>query len=419
MPKFGAFLICIFLFLCYRQQLEVMAEQLKFPSVHEFASEILRGNSSHRLSWLRQYYTSLNHADVADIITENIPEPDSAQASASATAILSSSTKRAPRNQCTETRNQQKDSLRTRKSVKSSRRNLKPRAKPEPPQSNDSLPQIRSSGTLENVDLKPPKKLKIIQKNVQVPNPESEEQEEMVCGARGHKRTKKSSVSSSRACRTDGALSVDQASSSGLGSREAAAFLNCTDRDTPSSSDPSRCSSAVSSKPAGQETEQEQKSLRWTSEKQRQRENSQSSSTSCNQSLLVDLIGDTSILDDILKPKAKNPQQKGNPETPPTPSASPSTGLVKSPPSNLTLDDSCSHIQTEHRVGTPVQTTRSRRKDIWDILSEGNEESINRLTDPEELQRVCINTSFADRSLSKKRESKSLWKTNDKFLWKK
>ncbi|XP_037535984.1 DNA excision repair protein ERCC-6-like 2 [Nematolebias whitei] len=400
-----------------RQQLEVMAEQFKFPSVHEFATEILRGNSSHRLSWLRQYYTSLNHTDVADIITENIPEPDSAQAASSATSTLSSSTKRASRNRYTDTRNQQKESLRTPKSAKFSQRNLKPRSKPEPPQNNDSSPQIRS-GNLENDDLKPPKKPKIIQKNVPVPNPESEKQEEMVCGARGHKRTKKSSVSSSRACRTDGALSVDQASSSGLGSREAAAFLNCTDRDTPSSSDPSRCSSAMSSKPAGQETEQEQKSPRWTSEIQRQRENSQSSVTSCNQSLLTDLIGDTSILDDILKPKAKNPQHKSNPETPRTPSASLSTGL-KSPPSNLTLDDACSHIQTEHRVSTPVQVTRSRRKDIWDILSEGNEESINRLTDPEELQRVCIDTSFAERSLSKKRESTSLWKTNDKFLWKK
>lgn len=413
---FWAFLTCIFLFLYYRQQLEVMAEQFKFPSVHEFATEILRGNSSHRLSWLRQYYTSLKHSDVADIITENIPEPDSAQAASSATAILSSSTKRAPRNQ-------QKKSLRAPNSLKRSQRNLKPRNKPESPQNNDPLPQIRS-GNLENDDLKPPKKLHIIQKNVQdplceVPNPESEEQEEMLCSARGHRRTKKSSVSSCRAHRTDGALSVDQASSSGLGSKEAAAaFLNCTDRDTPSSSDPSRCSSATSSKPTGQETEK-QKSPRWTSEIQRQRENSQSSSTSCNQSLLIDLIGDTSILDDILKPKAKNSPQKSTP-TPPTPSVSLSTGLVKSPLSNLTLDtDTCSHVQTQHRVSTPVQATRSSRKDIWDILSEGNEESINRLTDPEELHRVCINTSFAERSLSKKRESKSLWKTNDNFLWKK
>ncbi|XP_024865145.1 DNA excision repair protein ERCC-6-like 2 isoform X2 [Kryptolebias marmoratus] len=397
-----------------RQQLEEMAENFKFPSVHEFASEILRRNSSDRLSWLRQHYTSLNHSDVAKTITENLPEPDSAQITSSTAATSSSSsssTKRAARNQHA---GNKKESLRTTKSVKCAQGNRKPRTKlgstiNDKTINNASLPQIRS-GNLQNDDLEPPKKQKILQKNAQdllcdVPDPASEEQEEVVCSARGHKRTKTSSVSSSRVCRAAGGLSVDQASSSGLGSGEAAAFLSRSDRDTPSSSDLRlRCSSAVSSKPAGQETEQEQKSPPRTSEIQRHGENSQPPSASCNQSLLTDLIGDTSILDDLLKPKPKNSQPKGTAETPPASSLD--TGLG-------------SHLHTPHRVSAPVQATKSSRKDIWDILDEGNEESINRLTDPEELQRVCINTSFAARRFPKQREGKSLWKTNENFLWKK
>lgn len=399
-------------FLCvYRQQLEAMAEQLKFPSVREFATEIVRRDSPRRLSLLREYYTSLNHSDVTTTITETFPEPDSAQTT-STTATSPSSTKTAARNRHSGTKNQQKESLRTAKSLKSAQRNLKARTKPESPQSNKALPQIRSRN-LQNDDLEPPKKQKILQKNVQDPLrdvPEAEEQEEMVSRGGGHKRTMKSRVSSSPAHRTDGGLGVNQASSSGLESGEAAASLSRTHRDTPSPSDLSR----RRSKPAGQETEKESKPLLST------RENSQPASTSCHQSLLKDLIGDTSILDDILKPKAKCSQQQNTPETRPASTAPLSTRLVISPPSSLTSDtDSRSRVQTAPQVAAPVQETKSSRKDIWDILNEGNEESINRLTDPEELQRVCVNASFAASRFPKQTESRSLWKTNEKFLWKK
>uniref|UniRef100_A0A8C6PNR1 Excision repair cross-complementation group 6-like 2 n=1 Tax=Nothobranchius furzeri TaxID=105023 RepID=A0A8C6PNR1_NOTFU len=265
-----------------RQQLEQMAEKFKFASVQSFAVEILRGNSSHRLSWLQQYYTSQNHADLAKIVTAKFPEPDSAQSS-STTATSTPSTKPAAKSRHTTQNLPQKEPLGTTESGDCTRRNPKPKTKTKSP-------------------------------------------------------------------------------SSGQRSEKAAAFLSRTDRDTPSSSDLGCRSSALSSKPTAQETEQELPS--------RVREISPSSS-SCNQSFLMDLLGDTSILDDLLKPRPKN------------------------------------------RVSAQA---KGSHRDIWDILDEGNEESINKLTDPLELQRVCISTSFAARGSAGQRDSKSLWKTNDKFL---
>uniref|UniRef100_A0A1A7Z500 Excision repair cross-complementing rodent repair deficiency, complementation group 6-like 2 n=2 Tax=Iconisemion striatum TaxID=60296 RepID=A0A1A7Z500_9TELE len=390
-----------------RQQLEEMAEKFKFPSVQPFAVEILRRNSSHRLSWLRQYYTSQNRSDVAKTVTDNFPEPDSAQSS-STTATLTPSTKLAAKRRHTEKSLEQKESLGTTESSNCTRRNPKPKTKPKSPQNNVSLPQIRSGNLLNDVP-EPPKRQKMLEKNVHgpdVPGSGSEEQEEMVCSARGSKSTKKSSVVSSGACRAGGGLPVEQASSSGHGFEEAAAFLNHADRDTPSSSDLGCCSSAMSSQPTAQETEQEQKSLSRA-------KNTSPSSTSSNRSFLMDLLGDTSILDDLLKPKPKNVQQKNIPEAAPTASAS----LVTHPaPSQAFSPDLSSNIRTTQRAGAQA---KGSHKDIWDILNEGNEESINKLTDPLELQRVCVSTSFAARASAGRRESKSLWKTNDKFLWKK
>uniref|UniRef100_A0A8D3D5G1 Excision repair cross-complementation group 6-like 2 n=1 Tax=Scophthalmus maximus TaxID=52904 RepID=A0A8D3D5G1_SCOMX len=183
--------------------------------------------------------------------------------------------------------------------------------------------------------------------------------------------------------RAGGGLGVDRAGSSGLGSGKPAAFLNHTDRDTPSSPDLSHGRSAMLSKPTARGREREQKSPSRTRETfQGRRENSQTpsppdqaASASSNRSFLTDLIGDTSILDDLLKPKPRSAQ-------------------------------------------IPLHTD-SGSTDFWDILHEGNEESINRLTDPAEVQRVCVNANFSARSKSRDKEGKSLWKTNDKFLWKK
>ncbi|XP_041855810.1 DNA excision repair protein ERCC-6-like 2 isoform X3 [Melanotaenia boesemani] len=405
-----------------RQQLEEMAEKFKFSSVHQFAAEILRRNSTQRLAWLQQYYTSMNNPDLADTVTDNFSEPVSAQIPTSSTTTSSPSTKTTAKKSPTENNRRQKNSLRAKKTSKYIQTNPDPRAKPETPQNNVSALQIISS-IPQNDALEPPKRQKISQKNVldpvcDVPGSESGEQEETVCRARGHKRTKRGSVSGSGGYSTGGGLGVDRAGSSGLGSREAAAFLNHTDRDTPSSSDLSHCSSLILSKPTAQGREQETNSTVRKSEGQRLY--SQTPSTSSDHSFLTDYIGDTSILDDLLKPKPKTAQQRSTPKIAPISSVPLNTNLVTPLSSKVTIDpDSSSHRQTPHHGNTQVQASKGACKDIWDILNEGNEESINRLTDPKEVQRVCINTKVAARSLPAQRESKSLWKTNEKFLWRK
>ncbi|XP_073322863.1 DNA excision repair protein ERCC-6-like 2 isoform X2 [Pagrus major] len=405
-----------------RQQLEEMAEKFNFPSVHQFAVEILRRDSAQRLAWLRQYYSSLNHPDLANTVTNNFPQPDSAQTSSS------TSTKTAATKSEADTRALQKDVLKAKKRPKYAQK------KPETPQNNVSVPQKKPRNPQNDVQ-EPQKKQKIPRKNVHeplsdVPRLDSEEQEERVCSARGHKRTKKGSVSSSGAFRAGGGLGSDQASSRGLGSGEAAAFLNRTDRDTPSSADLSHGRSTTLSKPTAQEREQEQKLSSKTSEPfQGQREKphtpsppEQAPSTSSRHSFLTDLIGDTSILDDLLKPKSRGAQHRGTPKTPPAASSvsvSKSRIILNSDSGSADLLDTLSSPKSHNTLPTRQAATKRSRKDFWDILNEGNEESINRLTDPAEVKRVCISTKFAARSRSGEEESKNLWKTNEKFLWKK
>ncbi|KAI3372762.1 hypothetical protein L3Q82_023219 [Scortum barcoo] len=412
-----------------RQQLEEMAEKLKFPSVHRFAAEILRRKSTQRLAWLRQYYSSLNHPDLANTVADNFPQPDSAQTSTSSTFTETAATKA-----------HTQDVPKAKKKRKYTKTNPEPQIKPETPQNSISVPQTKPRNPQNDVQ-EPQEKQKIPRKNVleplsDVPSLESEEQEETVCSARGHKRTKRGSVSSSGAFRAGGGLGLEQASSSGLGSGEAAAFLNHTDRDTPSSPDLSHGRSTMLSKPTAQERERVQKLTSRTSETlQGQRENPQTpsspeqhASTSSHCSFLTDLIGDISILNDLLKPKSRVARQSSAPKTPPAlSSVSVSTCPATPSPTRMNLNtDSVSAVLSDslpsansNRAPKHQAASKGSRKDFWDLLNEGNEESINRLTDPAEVQRVCINTNFAARRKSGDEESKSLWKTNEKFLWKK
>lgn len=415
-------------------------EKFKFPSFHQFAVEILRGNSTQRLTWLREYYTSLNHPDLAHTVTKTFPQPDSAQTSSSSTATSSTSTKTAATKSHTNPRTPQKHVPEARKRPKHTQKNPEPKTKPEKPQNNVSVPQKKPRNPQNDVQ-DPQKKQKLPQKNVvellsDVPSLESEEQEETVGIARGHKRTKRGSVSSSGAFRAGGGLGLDRGSSSGLGSVEAAAFLNRTDRDTPSSPDLSHGRSTSLSKPAAQGREEKQKLSSKTSETfQGQRENpqtasppEQATSTSSHRSFLTDLIGDTSILNDLLKPKPRGALQRGTPKTPPAlSSVSVGTCLNTPSPSRITLNADSGSARLIDSLSSPKSNTppthqaasRGSCKDFWDILNEGNEERINRLTDPAEVQRVCINTNFAAKSVSAEEDSKSFWKTNEKFLWKK
>lgn len=109
-----------------------------------------------------------------------------------------------------------------------------------------------------------------------------------------------------------------------------------------------------------------------------------SSSTQPKSSLITDLIGDTSILNDLFKSK-KKPLERPRKAT----------------------------------VPTYAEKTKSRGKDFWDILNEGNEESINKLTDLSEVEKICNTVSFSAKTKSSdKSENSQLWKKNEKFLWK-
>uniref|UniRef100_A0A7N5ZWD0 Excision repair cross-complementation group 6-like 2 n=1 Tax=Anabas testudineus TaxID=64144 RepID=A0A7N5ZWD0_ANATE len=299
------------------QQLEEMAEKFKFPSVYQFALEIKKRNSTQRLAWLRHF-----------------PQPDSAHTSSSSAATPSTSTQTAATKTHTETRAPQMDVPKATKKPKYTLESQEPKTK------QNNVPVTQKSRIPQNNVPEPQKKQKIPKKNVREPLsdfriPVSEDEAQTVC-------------------------------------------------NSPSSPDLSHGMSNTLSKPTAQGRQQEQKSSSRTRETfQEQTENSQTASapeqapsSSSNCSFLTDLIGDTSILDDLFKPKPKG-------------------------------------------VHSPVQASKRGRKDFWDILNEGNEESINRLTDPAEVQRVCINTNVLIRNRPTEEESKSLWRTNEKFLWKK
>ncbi|KAF4072241.1 hypothetical protein AMELA_G00260820 [Ameiurus melas] len=95
--------------------------------------------------------------------------------------------------------------------------------------------------------------------------------------------------------------------------------------------------------------------------------------------------GDTSILDDLFKQNRSADRPK--PATAPIPS--------------------------------PTERTKNRGKDFWDILDEGNEESINKLTDLSQVEKFCRSVNVCAKSKSERQlESSQLWKKNEKFLWK-
>lgn len=109
-----------------------------------------------------------------------------------------------------------------------------------------------------------------------------------------------------------------------------------------------------------------------------------SSTQTSSSSKITDLIGDTSILNDLFKSKKKTVDQPRDAKT-----------------------------------STCTERAKSRGKDFWDILNEGNEESINKLTDLTEVEKICNSVSVSAKSRgNEKTESSQLWKKNEKFIWK-
>ncbi|XP_068522066.1 DNA excision repair protein ERCC-6-like 2 isoform X4 [Anas acuta] len=97
----------------------------------------------------------------------------------------------------------------------------------------------------------------------------------------------------------------------------------------------------------------------------------------------VDLLGDTSILNDLF----------GNGGNEPT--------------------------ESPRRIPSgQVEKSKERPKDFWDMLNEQNEESLRKLTDLAVIEKLC---ERAPQAVTEKRGvcESSLWKKNENFLWKK
>ncbi|XP_005384743.2 PREDICTED: DNA excision repair protein ERCC-6-like 2 isoform X1 [Chinchilla lanigera] len=95
------------------------------------------------------------------------------------------------------------------------------------------------------------------------------------------------------------------------------------------------------------------------------------------------LLGDTSILDDLFKSQGNSP-----------------TRLPKKV------------------LSGSVEKAKQRPKDFWDILNEQNDDSLNKLTDLAVIETLCEKAPLAAASKRKAVLEPSLWKPNEKFLWK-
>ncbi|XP_051007103.1 DNA excision repair protein ERCC-6-like 2 [Acomys russatus] len=95
------------------------------------------------------------------------------------------------------------------------------------------------------------------------------------------------------------------------------------------------------------------------------------------------LLGDTSILNDLFKSHGEGPTQL---------------------PKNV--------------LSGPVAKAKQRPKDFWDILNEQNDDSLSKLTDLAVIETLCTKAPRTAASRSKDELQASLWKANEKFLWK-
>ncbi|XP_074058919.1 DNA excision repair protein ERCC-6-like 2 isoform X2 [Macrotis lagotis] len=99
---------------------------------------------------------------------------------------------------------------------------------------------------------------------------------------------------------------------------------------------------------------------------------------------VVDLLGDTSILDDLFKSHGNSPAQL------------PRKALSK-----------------------PVEKAKQRPRDFWDILNEQNDDSLSKFTDLAVIEMLCEKAPFATSTKRNEELEMPLWKSNEKFLWKK
>ncbi|XP_069737256.1 DNA excision repair protein ERCC-6-like 2 [Phaenicophaeus curvirostris] len=113
-------------------------------------------------------------------------------------------------------------------------------------------------------------------------------------------------------------------------------------------------------------------------------ENRERKAQTCKKKSFEDLLGDTSILNDLFKNDGNGP--------------------------------------TESRRKFPsgqVEKSKERPKDFWDMLNEQNEESLRKLTDVAVIEKLCERATHPPLTEEKEVCESSLWKENKNFLWKK
>ncbi|KAM3843914.1 DNA excision repair protein ERCC-6-like 2 [Vipera latastei] len=103
----------------------------------------------------------------------------------------------------------------------------------------------------------------------------------------------------------------------------------------------------------------------------------------CQKKAVADLLGDTSILNDLFTSNENSPAE-----------------IPRRP------------------LNGPAEKAATRQKDFWDMLNEENEECLQRLTDVTAIEKLCERASFPSLFKEKEESEKSLWKENDNFLWK-
>ncbi|XP_030367710.1 DNA excision repair protein ERCC-6-like 2 isoform X2 [Strigops habroptila] len=104
----------------------------------------------------------------------------------------------------------------------------------------------------------------------------------------------------------------------------------------------------------------------------------------CKKKSFVDLLGDTSILNDLFRNDGSGP-----------------TDSLRRFPSGQ------------------VEKSKEKPKDFWDMLSEQNEESLRKLTDIAVIEKLCEKAPPPLVTEEREVHESSLWKKNENFLWKK
>ncbi|XP_033829135.1 DNA excision repair protein ERCC-6-like 2 [Periophthalmus magnuspinnatus] len=392
-----------------RQQLGDMATKFQFSSVEQFATEVLKSTSNQRLSWLRQYYSLLDHADLANMITMHFPLPVSTKSS----SFTSSTSAKVPCNETT------KPITNTTSSPKkgSKRSNyheakLKVHAK-KPKNEFENIPSPEADWPEENVEITTEfikKRMKKDCRALYQTNFEANKQTKVsakspaLLAKSTFQQTKDlfQNIPSPEADWPEEKVEIATEFIKKIMKKDSDTFISTTfsnNRDLQMSPN----SPADSKIPRFQET-MDKPTISPNS--QDPKTNCESSASTNDKSFLIDLIGDTSILDDLFKPKKNLPK-----------TADSTSELTSKPPPSNKKSPSCSKapIAALCEGSSSKIPLKKTSKDLWDILQEGNEASLNRLTDPGEVQRVCITA----RQHYKQEESESLWKTNERFIWKK